>query len=186
MLFIEWLAVIFNLVYLFYARKKKQIAWFFGGLGALSYTIINYHYNLYQDMLLQGLYVAAAVMGWIKWETADKKHHKTKMLTGKQMVGILLLGIVLTLLSGNLFYRWQANWAYWDAAVTIWSLIATGLTIGHYIENWPLWIVINLTAASMYFQKELLLTSLLYLIFTDMAIEGWMMWRKQTLPPHAN
>jgi nicotinamide mononucleotide transporter len=182
MVFVEWLAVIFNLVYLFYARKKRQAAWLFGGLGSLCYIFINYNYHLYQDMLLQVFYVAAAVMGWISWKSQNGNYHKTKFLSVRQLTFCLLLGIILSLLSGFLFYRWQAGWAYWDSAVTVWSLIATGLTIRHFIENWPLWIIINLTASGMYFQKELLLTSLLYLIFTDMAIEGWIIWKKQNAP----
>jgi len=183
MVFVEWLAVLFNLVYLYYAIKKMQAAWFFGGIGSICYIIINFNYDLYQDMLLQVFYVAAAVMGWISWKSPKGNYHKIKFLTARQRIFLLLLGITLTLLFGCLFYRWQAGWAYWDAAVTVWSLIATGLTIYLYMENWLLWIIINLTAAGMYFQKELLLTSLLYLIFTDMAIEGWIMWKKQN-PSH--
>ena len=176
---LEWIAVVFNLGYLYYARKQQRTGWIFGGLGSLLYILINFEAALYQDMLLQLIYVLAAVWGWVKWGSSQQNDIYSRKLNDKQKLSIALIGIIFPLVLGFLLTPLQAGFAYWDSTVTIWSLMATGLTIYRFIENWPLWIIINLGIAGMYYQKCLFPTTILYLIYTDLAIEGWILWKSK-------
>jgi nicotinamide mononucleotide transporter len=60
------------------------------------------------------------------------------------------------------------------------SVIAQVLMVLQRFEAWPLWFVVDLAYTYQYFQGDLYLTSVLYLIFTAIAVLGWVRWQKES------
>jgi nicotinamide mononucleotide transporter len=90
-----------------------------------------------------------------------------------------LSGISLTLILAFGAERFStAELAYLDAFTTVFAIIATYMVVKKYIENWLIWIVVDLVASGMYFYKDLYFTSLLFLIYTLIAIFGYFKWKK--------
>ena len=48
------------------------------------------------------------------------------------------------------------------------------------IENWPVWLVVNLASVGLFAYKGLWLTALLYVIFAALALAGWARWARVT------
>ena len=46
-----------------------------------------------------------------------------------------------------------------------------------YLENWAVWVVVNIVSVALFVHKELWLTALLYSLFIVMSIIGWRAWR---------
>ena len=73
----------------------------------------------------------------------------------------------------------DASFAYADAFTTCASLVAFVLMTRRYIVNWLFWIVVDVVAIGIYFQKGLYPTAILYGCFLIMAIIGFYAWRKE-------
>ena len=65
-----------------------------------------------------------------------------------------------------------------DSMLTAGSLIAQWMVAKRKIENWLLWIVVDVLYVGMYIYKHLYFTSLLYFIFILLAVAGWKEWKK--------
>ncbi|MSY19724.1 MAG: nicotinamide mononucleotide transporter, partial [Actinobacteria bacterium] len=60
------------------------------------------------------------------------------------------------------------------------SVIAQLLMIWQRFEAWPLWLIVDAAYTYQYFNGQLYLTSFLYLIFTAIAIWGWIRWNRES------
>ena len=63
-----------------------------------------------------------------------------------------------------------------DTFTTVFSVVATILVIKKVLENWLYWIVIDLVSIFLYFEKDLHLSSILFMIYTIIAIKGYFSW----------
>lgn len=174
---LEWFAVLSGIAYVLFAAYQKKICWLFGLISSGLYVWITYHSLLFIDSWLQVFYVAMAIFGWLSWN--QKTNRKLVTLKWQFHVGFLCLGILFTLLVGYLFdhYTLQAS-SYLDAAITGFSIVATFMTAKRILENWIYWIIIDASAVFLYGSRDLYLTSLLYFVFTLMAIFALVQWVK--------
>jgi nicotinamide mononucleotide transporter len=69
--------------------------------------------------------------------------------------------------------------AAWDALVTTLSLLAQYLLAKKKIENWWVWLVVNVLTVGLMLFKSLWLTAILYLIFAVLSYVGLKAWQKQ-------
>ena len=73
--------------------------------------------------------------------------------------------------------RWTDAVMPWrDAFIAVFGIVAQGLQAKKVIENWPLWIVVNLVAVAAYWKADLAYTAFLYLIYLGLAVVGWRTW----------
>lgn len=75
----------------------------------------------------------------------------------------------------------DADYPFPDAFTTVASLVAQYLLARKKIENWIIWIIVDLVAINIYFLKELYFTSGLYLVFLILCVIGWKKWRSDML-----
>lgn len=179
--YLEWMAVLTGLLYVLLATGEDVWCWPFGILSSAIYIYINLGGHLYQDAILQSYYVLAGLYGWWAWsrpQAAVTTLHVHRLPLARHLPWFAT-GVVLTLLCGYLFSKVGNSYPYVDAAVTVFSFIATYLTARKVLENWLYWIVIDLVAAPMYYLKELRLTTGLYLFFAVVAYYGYRQWKKQ-------
>jgi nicotinamide mononucleotide transporter len=69
-----------------------------------------------------------------------------------------------------------------DAFIAMFSVAAQVLQARKKLENWPLWIVVNLVAVASYWNASLAFTALLYLVYLGLALVGWRAWAKARSP----
>ena len=65
-----------------------------------------------------------------------------------------------------------------DAFGLVFSVIAQVLMVLEYRENWFLWFIVDAVYVALYWSQDLKFTSLLYVLFTAIAIRGWVNWQK--------
>jgi len=73
-----------------------------------------------------------------------------------------------------------------DSFITSLSIIATWMLARKIYEHWFLWIVVNITAAILFFTRELYPTVILYIVYCIMSFAGLKEWKKSLLPPGIN
>ncbi len=180
--YIQILAFLFALVYIFLAAQNSIACWVFGifSSGLWAYEAW-FEYELLYDSVLNLFYVIMGGVGW--WQWAQKKSRTERFgiisLSSTTHLYILLFGGVVSLLAALIAQAYtNASLPFIDAPTTVFSIIATFLLIKKDIGNWLYWIVVDAVYIGIYIHKGALLFALLFVIYTVMAIVGWQKWRK--------
>lgn len=174
---LEWIAVCSSIIYVILAARKLIYCWLFAFISSALYVYICFSANLYLESVLQLFYVVMAVVGFLLWNKSDSG--KIISWPIKYHVINLSLSTFTALLLGYLFsaYTDQAN-PYVDASTTVFSLVATFMVTKKVLENWIYWIIIDAVSVYLYFSRDLHLTAVLFVIFTILAIAGYVSWNK--------
>ncbi len=181
--YIEILGAVIALIYLYFSVNKIIWLWPFGILASLIYTWVFFQSRLYADMSLQVYYFIVSIYGWYYWTKEGVKNEKSRLPTrrlGKQQfIVFMTLILILTGIAGY-FLKTYANSSlpYLDAFTTSASIVATWMLARKILENWLFWVVIDTVSLFMYLYKELYATALLFLIYSVIAIFGYIKWKK--------
>ena len=153
----------------------------FGLAMVAVYGVVFFGAKLYSDALLQVFFFVVNLYGWILWHRAAATEGRVRvlLLTGRARLGWLSATVLLTACWGYAMHRFtDASYPIWDAAVAIPSVVAQILLSRRLLENWAVWIAVDLIAIPLYAAKGLRLTAVLYLVFLALAIWGyWSWWR---------
>ena len=172
---IESSAVLMSVLYVFFAAKENIWCWFFGAISAILYTYICFNIKLYAETFLQLFYLIMAVIGYISWKKTEVS--KINQWSVKKHLILISLSIILVFIVGFLLsIRTDAKMPLVDTFTTVFSVVATILVIKKVLENWLYWIVIDLVSIFLYFERDLHLSSILFMIYTIIAIKGYFSW----------
>ena len=169
---IESSAVLMSVLYVFFAAKENIWCWFFGAISAILYTYICFNIKLYAETFLQLFYLIMAVIGYISWKKTEVS--KINHWSVKKHLILIFLSIIFVFIVGFLLsIRTDAKMPLVDTFTTVFSVVATILVIKKVLENWLYWIVIDLVSIFLYFERDLHLSSILFVIYT---IKGYFSW----------
>jgi len=176
---IESTAVFFSVLYVILAIKENIWCWGAAAISVILYIYICYTAQLYTETGLQFFYLLMAIYGYYHWNKNDSSL-KIQQWTITKHLFILLLGALLTFLMGFYFSIYtNAAMPLVDSFTTVFSVFATYMVTKKVIENWLYWIVIDAVSVYLYFSRDLHLTSLLFLVYTIIAIFGYFAWIKR-------
>jgi nicotinamide mononucleotide transporter len=178
---IEALAVIFTLLCVWLTTKRHVLSWPIGILAVVFYAIVFWNAELYSDFGLQFFFLGQSVVGWITWKNhlEDKSHTKVETLSFIERLFWLFTGAFGWLLVAFIMeYFTDASIPWIDSFVAVFSLIANWILAKRKIENWVIWIGVDLIYINLFIYKELYLSSGLYFILLILAIKGFRDWKK--------
>lgn len=196
MSYIEFFGTIFTGWSVYLAAKNKIITWPVGLIGIILYAVLFYQIHLYSDLLEQIYYFVTTFWGWYLWikpksvtETdTSNLELKVSKISRKELAISTVIVIVFSYLLGFFMSRIHlifpsyfpvaASYPYWDSFTTILSFVATVFLARRKIENWHLWIVVDIIGIWLYYQKGVVFLSLLYLAFLINAFFGLTKWNK--------
>ncbi len=144
--------------------------------------------RLYADALLQLIYIILLFYGWINWNYRNKNKEKKHPVNIPLKIALKLFIICLIatiVLAVFLQYFTNASYPWLDSALTCASLAAQWMIAKKMIENWIVWIVVDLIYLPLYYVKQLPFTVILYSIFLILAINGYTEWKKRLTPREA-
>lgn len=189
----HWMEIVgtfFALIYLYFSVRENIWLWITGFASSFLYLIVFYQGQLYADMGLQFYYLVISVYGWMVWHRGRKVTGRAKMpISGMKastgikllLVGVLVyLVILVTLIKlPELLDIPRSDLPYWDAFTTTGGILGTWMLARKILENWLVWIVVDLVSSGMYVYKGLDVTVLLYLVYTTVAVIGYRQWRRK-------
>ncbi|MDD5185584.1 MAG: nicotinamide riboside transporter PnuC [Paludibacter sp.] len=182
---IEIVGAILSLIYLYLSIKQKISLWVFGFFASAFYIVVFFQTKFYADMSLQFYYLVVSVYGWINWKygthQAGKELPATR--TGKKLIWQLALASVLIYV---VYYIVLAKFTdstipKADSLVGMLSVVGTWMLARKLLENWLVWIVADGLATGLFFYKELYPTAVIFIIYTIMAVVGFLQWKKTML-----
>ncbi|WP_299106543.1 nicotinamide riboside transporter PnuC [uncultured Tenacibaculum sp.] len=182
-IWLEIIAVIFGFLSVWYSKQNK--IWVFP-TGMISTSIFVYlllKWQLLGDMMINGYYFIMSVYGWYIWTRKVDATHVTPISRTtpqeKRTSVFIFLGTLLFVYGVYTFFDKWNNWtAYIDTLTTAIFFVGMWLMARRKIENWIYWIIGDLISIPLYLYKGFTFTSFQYLIFTVIAIYGYLAWKK--------
>jgi nicotinamide mononucleotide transporter len=178
---VELIATVFGVACVWLYVRRSIWAWPVGLVQVCLYLWIFVHARLYSDVLLHVIYVFLQLYGWYCWgkPTRPDQGPRITRLGLRGWLGWGVVGSSGALLLGFTMHRLaDATLPYADSAVAVFSLVAQYLLARRILENWLIWIGVDVLATGVYFTKGLYVTMGLYTVFLVMAYMGWTAWRK--------
>lgn len=181
---VEIAGAVLSLLYLYLSIREKSALWIFGFISSVLYIFVFFESKLYADMSLNFYYLGVSIYGWINWhrkngQLKDSGLHITR-ISGKQQILSYLFGTIFVYLAYYLVLELltDSTIPVADSVVGALSVIATWMLARKKIENWLVWIVVDAFAAGLYLYKGLYPTTILFIIYTIMAVVGYYQWKK--------
>ncbi len=182
---IEFLGTILSVIYLYLSIKQRIGLWVFGFLCSLLYVIVFFQAKFYADMSLQFYYLAVSVYGWFSWKGKSENSEPTLAISKTNLKS----GIVLLFIAVAIYFLYfyvlskftDSPLPRADSFTTALSIVATWMLARKKLEHWLLWIIVDSVSAGLYIYKGLYITSILFGIYTIMAVVGYYQWRKSYL-----
>lgn len=178
---LEAVAVVFGIVSVYLSTRENIWSWPTALVNVSLFTVLFLQSGLYSDTGLQVVYFVLSVYGWYEWlyggtgRTAITVSSTTKrtwtILGAIGVVSWLVLATVTSHLPGT-------KLPYLDAATTTVSLLAQWMMTRKLLENWVVWIAVDVVYVGMFIYKGLYLTAFNYGIYLALAVLGYIAWKK--------
>lgn len=178
---LEWVGAFTGAWCVYLAAKQSIWNWPIAIISVLAYTIVFYKNQLYGDAALQMYFFGTNVYGWFFWLKKVKNDEKpiTSLKYNHLLWVIASILAIGTLLGFILKTFTPTNVPFVDGFCTAVSFAAQLLMTRKVLQNWILWVFVDLCYVPLYFYKELYLTAVLYIILLVIAYKGHVDWQKQ-------
>lgn len=176
---VEWIAAALGLANIALLVRRSVWNYPFGMAMVALYAIVFYEAKLYGEAGLQLFFFAAQAWGWALWVKAGggESQVPVQVLSNLGRAVWLTATAALALNLGWVMHRFtDASLPYADAAIAGASIAAQILLGFRRIENWVLWIAIDVASIAVYVVKGLWPTAALYLVFLLMSVLGLREW----------
>jgi nicotinamide mononucleotide transporter len=180
---LEIVAFVLSIAMVLANFSVNPIAWPLAILSSLLYGLLFAHSKLYGEASLQLVFVAVALWGWWLWlrpvsVTALSSKVRYLQTNGRVITAAATLAAWPAL--GLLLARYtDSEVPYFDALPTVASVTGQILLGRKLVDNWPVWVVVNVISVFLFAYKGLWLTVLLYGLFALMALWGWRLWHNK-------
>lgn len=201
---IEAVGTLAGLLCIWLASLEKISNYAFGLINVTLFAVIFFQIQLYASLLLQLFFFAANIYGWYAWSRQTTQNEAALQIRwlprGKAIawlvicvlaIGLMTLFIdpVFTFLTRIAVSIMQAlglsvampalqpdAFPFWDSCLMVLSIVAMVLMTRKYVENWLLWVVVNVISVVIFALQGVYAMSLEYLILTFIALNGSRMW----------
>ena len=181
-----WLEVIaFALALAMVACNIREIHWGWplAAISSVLYCALFWRSKLYGDAALQVFFALVAVWGWSQWlrgRRDDGSALTISRLSRRGLLACLATGALLWPATGWFLKTWtDTDVPWWDAFPTAVSVIGQVLLGRKVLENWVVWLVVNVVSVGLFAWKGLWLTTVLYTLFAALSVVGWRAWQRR-------
>lgn len=183
----ELTGVATGLICVYLAAVNNIWNWPFAIINTAIYIFIFAEAALYADMGQNAYLLIINIYGWYYWSRQPVNAPKVPVarITQKQIFILLAvaalitpaLGLVLVHLAPLLHYQ-PAAYPYLDSFCTVVSLTAQVFMARKVLENWLIWIFVDIIYVGIYLSKGLEPTAFMFAVYACIALKGYLDWRK--------
>ncbi len=180
---LEIIAVILGIASVWYAKKDNILVFPTGMISTLIYVYLLWKWVLWGDMMINGYYFIMSIYGWYHWtrKKGDVIEFPISVIsTNEKRISlfIFIFTVAFVVAVYHYFNKFNTWYAYVDTFVTGIFFIGMWLMAKRKIENWVFWIIGDLVSIPLYFAKGFTFTSFQYIVFTIVAVYGYLEWKK--------
>ena len=178
---LELTAVIFGIISVFLSVRQNIWSWPTALVNVALFFVLFYKSGLYSDMGLQVVYFVLSLYGWYEWLYGGAGRTELRVSRTPLRIAMTLaaIGVVVWVALARLTSRLPGvALPYLDAALTTASLAAQWLMTRKLLENWALWITLDVIYIGMFIFKGLYLTAANYAVYLVLAVMGHVAWKR--------
>lgn len=183
---LEAVAVVFGIVSVWFSVREHVWSWPTAIVNVALYFVIFHEQKLYADMGLQVFYAGISLYGWHHWLYGGANRTVLPVSKTPRVLWIVLpaLWVATALGVGRLLsVSTDAVVPYADAALTAGSLIAQWMMTRKYLENWAIWMALDVGYVVLFLSRGLPLTAFLYAVYFGLATKGLIDWSRSLRAP---
>ncbi|NUQ20307.1 MAG: nicotinamide mononucleotide transporter, partial [Gemmatimonadaceae bacterium] len=178
---LELFAAIVGAVSVYLSVRQNIWSWPTAIVNVVLYALVFYEARLYADMGLQVIYAILSIYGWYEWLYGGEGRTELHVTRTGWRLGLILAAIAAAgsgLLGVFLRHETDAALPFMDSFLSSTSLVAQWMMTRKLLENWLVWIGVDVLYVGMFIFKNLYLTAGLYAVFLALAVKGWLDWRR--------
>jgi nicotinamide mononucleotide transporter len=178
---LELFAAIVGAISVWLSVRQNILSWPTAIVNVVLYALVFYQAKLYADMGLQVVYAALSIYGWYEWLYGGEGRTTLHVTRTSPRLAALLALIALSgsaVLGTLLRHATDAALPYMDSFLSSTSLVAQWMMTRKKLENWLVWIAVDVLYVGMFLFKGLYLTAGLYAVFLVLAVRGYVDWRR--------
>ena len=180
---LEFLAFSFGIISVIYAKKENILVYPTGIICTVITVYILFKAQYLGDMMMNVYYSIMSIYGWWNWSRKDKDKYMIKISRfSKNDLGLTISLFVLTICITYSVYLFSLNEIgipnYIDVFTSGLFFTAMWLMANKKLESWIFWIIADIITVPLYAYRGLGMLSLQYIIFTILAIQGYLEWKK--------
>jgi nicotinamide mononucleotide transporter len=180
---LEMVAFVLALAMVVCNLRVHVAGWPLAIVSSLLYALLFADSKLYGEAALQFVFVALAVWGWRLWlrgtPAAAAPLAVRWMSPPNRGTALLATLLAWPALAWLLARTTDSDVPWFDALPTAGSITGQVLLACKWVENWPVWLAVNLVSVALFAYKGLVLTAVLYGLFALLSLLGWQAWREQ-------
>lgn len=186
--YIEILGTIVGLVYLWQEYHANIYLWITSIIMPAIYLYIYYNAGLYADFGINIYYLVIALYGWLAWryrfsftKRSGRNEDELSISHISRNTALRLALIFLAawaIISYILINYTNSTVPFSDAFTTALSIVGMYMLARKYLEQWWVWLVVDIASGALYIYKELFFTAALYTLYAIIAIFGYRKWKR--------
>lgn len=172
-----------GLIYLWLEYRASIYLWIASIIMPAIYIFVYYQAGLYADTGINVYFLLASIYGWVVWLQGSKNKEKPELPISRVPLKTLF-PLTLVFPGAFLLIGWilisftDSDVPWWDSFTTALSIIAMWMLARKYVEQWIVWIIVDIVCCGLYRYKGLEFTSALYGLYTIIAIFGYFKWKR--------
>lgn len=178
---LQIVGTLLGLLYLWLEYRVNIWLWVVGAVMPVVHGLLYFNSGLYADATMQLYYVAAGIYGLMVWRRKAKSDHDGRVMhTPKGWIAPL---VATYLVLHAVIYCVLVNWTdstvpVFDAMTTAMSIVAMWMLSRKLVEQWLVWLVVDMITVGLYVYKGIPISAGLYAVYCVLAVVGYIRWRK--------
>ena len=180
----HWLDIVttvLGLAYILLEYKASVWMWLAGFMMQALGIVLYYQKGLYADCGMEFYYLSMTVYGYWKWvrgsvskESLPISHFPKRLV----LPWLLLIAAVWGVIYWLLITFTNSNVPLADSFTTALSIVGIWALAHKYLEQWFIWIAVDVVTCVLYFYKDIPFKASLYGLYVVIAVFGYFKWKK--------
>jgi nicotinamide mononucleotide transporter len=180
---LEITGAVFGLLSVWFAKKDNILVFPTGLVSTFIYAYLLWQWDLLGDSMINVYYFVMSIYGWYHWtrKKGSQVEFPIAVMNTKEkgIAFVFFTGTIIFVIIVYAYFNKFTTWySYVDTLLTGLFFVGMWLMAKRKIENWIFWIIGDVISIPLYFAKGYTFTSLQFLIFTIVAIYGYLEWKK--------
>ena len=181
---LEILTTILGLIYIFFEYKASSILWIFGIIMPSIDIYLFAAYGMYAYAGISFIFAAVAVYGFLNWKFGGKNHSERLItcMTSKKIIRYFISALILCLAIYFILIKYtDSNIPLLDSFTTASSFIGLIALAYKYVEQWIVWIIVDIVSVILFINQGLYFRAGLYAFYIIVAIQGYRKWKSMAV-----
>jgi len=181
---LEFLAFWFGIISVVFAKKQNILVYPTGIICTIITMYLMYKVSLLGHILVNLLYTIISFFGWWNWSRRENDDLVVKVskFTSNDLTKSLLIFffIVFVAYFAHDFFATNFEGQIKELDILTSGIFVTAMWLmaNKKLENWILWIIGNVITIPLYLSSDKIILSIQYIIFTILAIQAYIEWKK--------